>query len=127
MAIARTSLRRVPTRRRVAVILRRAGATPHLPARTPHRAALTPRLAAVMVAEAVVAAEVVAEAEARGAAGAAAEARGAAGAAALEAVEEDRTEAVLTGTELFRLQPAPILGRVFFVLDILRDSSSRNS
>ena len=57
-----------------------------------------------MVAEAVVAAAVVAEAEARGAAGA----------AAPEAVEEDRTEALLTGTELFRLQPAPILGRVFF-------------
>lgn len=96
----------VPTRRRVAVTL-------HL--RTRLLPARTPRLAAVMAAEAVGVTTVVV-----------AEVHKTAEAAAPEAVGEGRAEAVLTGTKLLQLKPAPNSGRAFFVA-CLRDASARNS
>src|SRR6266852_521854 len=137
---ARTLRLRVRTRRRAAVTLHRARVTPHLPGRTPLRAALTPGLAVVMAAE-VVTAAVVAEArivvEEAATAAVVAEARTVAAEAVtaavveeavLAAVVEARAEAVLTGTKLLQLTPAPNFGAGFFcVLRVLRDGSARNS
>ncbi len=48
--------------------------------------------------------------------------------AVLAAVVEARAEAVLTGTKLLQLTPAPNFGAGFFcVLRVLRDGSARNS
>ena len=123
MAIARMSLRRIPTLRHRVPTRRRVGVTPHLPARTQRRVEVTRRLLVripPLVAPIPRPAGVMAVAEeALAAAVGVVEAHAAVEGADLAAVEEGRTEAVLTDTERFQLQPALSFGAGFFYAEII--------
>jgi len=82
------------------------------------RTAVEEAVTAVVVAEArTVVAEAVTAAVVE-------EARTVVAEAGLAAVGEARTEAVLTGTKLLQVKPAPNLGRAFFVLRYFREDFS---